>query len=856
MVFFVFTLLMLSAGGYAYLVWQEFLPPHPLLAPYLSEQFGSYELMLALGSFYLLILLVYIITRILYRHLDLEQRPAISLRFQHKASQVYHGGDNRFHQVLFYYDVNNHMFNFEQLAFEAIHEYAHIASHSASQTKKSVFSLNQQAARHYLDMLGDLPHLSYDEFLAWYEGPRRKLEEALAILRINTIQQERAVGIEKLDYFCLVSAVNLILQIWNDYSAVNYERIKIFEQHARRHFGRILRTTLDNIRRSKVIQATIKEKLGLSYNPELYKYVINEFVCTSLDATDDNRFLEALDRPNSFLLNRRTFRLLSGLLSQYVKRSSRIRMKNGDKLAALNYTPNIEKLVKHAKSRSELEKALKKRRNEFNEIRLPFEAARIRQRIIQELIKGKFPSKELLHLLCYPRRLPDVLCNRKELKKYRRDKQLEDWALHLLEAASKRLRKKIRPNELLPLLEEMLPGYCRFIEMFYGFRCLRKTYGSDPKVAGQLKNLKLWRMGQVSTVEGEDDDWRRVCYRGYDDNTMQFILNAYEEGKVIRFVPQGSIYSGISSERRDRIFLFADLRGSTDTSMRLTSDTASFLTPYLAAVDEISSKYHGGRIYFAGDGYAAHYQSAKAAVSAAYQIQGAFAKLRSQAFEEVRRKIRLLIGEAKKMEIDPTRKKSIEKFQKKGGNGISEELRRLLAELSQLPQEKLNARVVENKLQELVAQDSMPQIEIGVGMTTGELLYAVLENEEKTKVVITPQLNTAARLSGSDATVEKHIQENMHGFEYRTHIHNNKQYNKGILITSDVYQALKSEVQLESSASGDISSFFDSEANSVYALRALAGELNLRGVDPGVTAYEVLSPDCPVLDRIRKKSGH
>ena len=855
MLFFLFTVLMLGAGGYSYLLHEGLQDPHPLIAPYLTPQFGPYELMLALVSLYMLVLLVYLVKRILYRYVDLAPRPVISLRFQHKDSEVYHGGENRFHQVLFFHDANQHSFNFEQVVFDVIHEYAHVVSQSAPSTKKPVFGINRRAAYHYLDMLGDLPHLPYDDFLSWYEKPRKRLEEAIARLRLNAIVQERATDIEKLDYFCLVSAVTLILQMWSEYFAAHYERMKIFEHPARRHFGRILQTTLDNVRRSKKLQAAIKEKLGLSYNPELYNFIINENVCASLDATDDNRILENLDRPNPYLLNRRMHKFISGLLEEHIKKTKRVRMKGGDIAQALNYPPNVEQIVQHPKSREELLKLLKKKVVELNGLRLPFEAAKVRKGIMQELIKGKFPSRELLTLICYPRRLLDVLGDRKVLKRFSKESNLEEWALNMLESAYKKLRKKLRVRELLPLLEEMLQGYNRFKESLYCFRRLRSTYGLDPNKAGELRNIKLWRMGKLSTMAGEDKDRHKIRYTSYDDNTMQFILNAYEEGKVIRFVPEGSIYVGLATARRDRFFLFADLRGSTETSMRLTRDTASFLSPYLTTIDDASRKHDGGRIYFAGDGYAAHYPSAKGALAAAYEIQARFARLRSEASEEIKKRTRHLFAEARGAGIDPRKRKSMEDFLKKEGKGISDQLRGVLVELNQIPEDKLTERMVEQKLIMTVSQECMPQIEIGIGLTAGELLYAVLDDEDKTRVVITPQLNTAARLSGSDDAIERHIVESMPNFDFRAMLMEGKLFNRGIVFTSDVYSALRQEVRLSSFSGNEaVDSYYDGEIKNTFGLRPLPGEVNLKGLAKGLALYELLSPDCSLLAEIEKKS--
>jgi class 3 adenylate cyclase len=287
--------------------------------------------------------------------------------------------------------------------------------------------------------------------------------------------------------------------------------------------------------------------------------------------------------------------------------------------------------------------------------------------------------------------------------------------------------------------------------------------------------------------------------------------------------------------------------------MKLTKDTASFLTPYLTAVDTEAQAAQGERIYFAGDGYAAHYRYSADAIRAAYNLAGRFIQLRSQSTEEHRRRVKAIYQEAKALNLPWLKPRTLEKSlgSLKAGT-VSAEVRAFLQQLASQPAESITEEILMKVLIKLASDYCMPRVEVGVGLTSGELFQAMVGAEDRPKypIVISPALTQAARLSGSSDAVKKHIEEKLpQPFPFHAHAWDQKLFNRGIVITDEVYEKLQTEVHIKKVEQKikifEKESFFyyyDTRLNKRLILRNIPETIALKGISKPCHIYEVILP--------------
>ena len=281
-------------------------------------------------------------------------------------------------------------------------------------------------------------------------------------------------------------------------------------------------------------------------------------------------------------------------------------------------------------------------------------------------------------------------------------------------------------------------------------------------------------------------------------------------------------------------------------------DTASFLTPYLNSVYKISKENDGTEIYFAGDGYASHFNKITDAIRTAYLIQFEFYKLRKEAEEKIRDKEKSILSELLKNGIIDTNKEFTGK--KIDEKNLKDEIKEILKIISK--NKEINIDTVVRKIAE---ENSMPSVEIGIGITEGELFVAVIGEENvKFTIVLSPSLNQAARLSGSNPEVKEYV-EGLYGIKNlpkKVFTHKKKLFNQGIVITRDVYNTLRNEVEVffvekeKINLSYDIYYYFDKKLEKFISMMKLEEGVILKGIKNEIEIFEIFSPATTVCSYI------
>ncbi|HPD19597.1 MAG TPA: hypothetical protein PLF61_08030, partial [Candidatus Goldiibacteriota bacterium] len=276
----------------------------------------------------------------------------------------------------------------------------------------------------------------------------------------------------------------------------------------------------------------------------------------------------------------------------------------------------------------------------------------------------------------------------------------------------------------------------------------------------------------------------------------------------------------------------------------LTKDTAGFLTPYLNTVYKMSKENNGNEIYFAGDGYAAYFVSVTDCIRSAYVIHREFAKLRREAEEKVRQKEKLLFKKLVSAEvITPDLKYNKGGFDRKGLDQEEMDCLNII--------EADNGQHVELAIKRVSEIYSMPRIEIGIGITFGELFLAVIGEENvRFNIVLSPNLTQAARLSGSNAEVKVYL-EKLYGVKHlprRVYVNEKKLFNQGVVITTDVFNQLKTQVEIgiiekeKIGLSYNVFYYFDKTLGRYISMSKLEQGIQLKGIEGDVEIIEVFTP--------------
>jgi class 3 adenylate cyclase len=531
--------------------------------------------------------------------------------------------------------------------------------------------------------------------------------------------------------------------------------------------------------------------------------------------------------------------------------------------ASLAASSSLETLWSHPSERKRLLQWLRREKDFRGLVFLENVCEQLRQWFRQNL--GIRAEAEILGCLGSERFLEDLVLDGgargrflKQLKL--RHKELLPAARTALREAQKFVRRgqkqwlgRLSQADLAAALYPALKQWTKFLAVWEDAQTLSVRFARGQRSETGETGFKLWRGCELVYTATPGPGHDRLKGVPQWEKLKQDLDNAFAEGNLFLCRTRGDIYPGERERRQQSTFLFADLRNSTETTMKLTKDTASYLTPYLTAVDTEAQACQGERIYFAGDGYAAHYQHSADAIRAAYNLAGRFVQLRSQATEEHRRRVKAIYKEAQALKLPWLKPRTLEKsLGSIKAVTVSAEAQNFLRELAAQPTESISEETLMKVLIKLASDYCMPRVEVGVGLTSGELFQAMVGAEDRPKypIVISPALTQAARLSGSSDIVKKYIEEKLpQPFPFHAHAWDQKLFNRGIVITDEVFEKLKTEVHIKNIEhkikifeKEKFLYYYDTRLNKRLILRDIHETIVLKGISRPCHIYEIILP--------------
>jgi hypothetical protein len=783
------------------------------------------------------------------------------LVFEHKLSEVNYGGLTCFHQAAFP-PAAGETSGMEELAFQAVRRFMLLLqSPAAGGAEAPVAWSDPQVADIFFDQLCATPRLSPQAFQAWLAQDVAALAQAYGRLRLNAFNQENEKHLPGLNAWTVFTTVALLADIIRDYFEKDLLSDRVTVRQARLTLGRCLAWALRAVEAGEEVLRQRREKFGAAEpDPEVLR-LLNPLVLSWAGNLDDLVPERLLDGLNPYRVSMRTHSTWLEFFSEFFKTSRRLECSRADRVLAQVHS--FEVLWSHPTESKRLLQWLRHERDFREQVLQESACERARQWFRHNL--GIRAGAELWGCLGPERFLAELIqsapARTRFLKTLKaRHPELAPAARNVLRAAQKFLRRarrqwlgRLSRAELSAAVHAALKRWTNFLAELADAQALSARLARGLRAEAGQAGFKLWRGCELvyADTPGAGPD-RLKCLPQWG-KLQQDLDNAFAEGNLFLCRTHGDIYPGEQERRQQSTFLFADLRNSTETTMKLTKDTASFLTPYLTAVDSEAQACQGERIYFAGDGYAAHYQHAADAIRAAYNLAGRFVQLRSQSTEEHRRRVKAIYQEAKALNLPWLKPRVLEKNLGALKDGtVSPEARKFLHELAAQPGESLTEENLMKVLIKLAGDYCMPRVEVGVGLTSGELFQAMVgaEDQPKYPIVISPALTQAARLSGSSDLVKKHIEENLpQPFPFHAHAWDQKLFNRGIVITDEVLEKLKTEVRIKKVEQKikifENEAFFyyyDKHLNKRLILRDIPETIALKGIPRPCHIYEVILP--------------
>lgn len=786
----------------------------------------------------------------------LDERPDVFV-FEHSPSLVNYGGAARFYQAAFPPPPEGGR-GFEALLFEAIQEFVSLLHAHNGKNESEFEHAPPEWVDIFLDQWCETPHLSFQHFLGWTRKELAAVGEAYRKLRINAIIQERAANLPRLNYLVSLAVVHVCAEVVSDYFEKTVDQLGPLAATARLTLGRCLSVLFRTLESGEELRRLRIEKLGAPEPDPGCQRLLNPFLFGFIDAADYGIVEECLLGPNPYHVSHTLRTRLTQTAGQAVVKSRHLEAKHLK--SALAEPKTFYYLLEEPGIRRTLLRLLRRQR----EIRQQMVLDNARQRVREELrecLRSSPGGREVLPFLANDRVLGELLlkpAHRSRLLKSLRctkKNRLDELRTVLMRQSLlvKRSRRRwlggLTRNEMAVELEETFHRLGEYLSQAEDFRLARSHYGRDSNRALPNQGLKIWRCLEVSVSPGAPQPISMPVW----PQRQADIQNHFVEGNLFLCRPEGEVYPHLA-QRRDRVvFLFADLRNSTETTMRLTKDTASYLAPYLTAVNTAARGFQGTRIYFAGDGFAAYFVEAVDSIRSAYQIGAKFLRLRSASRDSHLRKAKEILDQVapwKSSLLIPAKVKAL--LPEIEQTNLPPEGREFLQEISEITSEMISDATLRNLLGKVATLYSMPQIDAGIALTCGDLFFALVgeENEDKTQIVISPHLTQAARLSGSSDLVKKHLEEKITPpWPFQVYAWDSKLYNRGIVLTQDLFKQLKTEVEVKRVAVGDaefsgemLYYYLDAKLKRRIILRELNEPVLLKGIDEPCRIYEVALP--------------
>lgn len=774
--------------------------------------------------------------------------------FEHRPSEINYGGQARFQQAAFPAGENGR--DLETLVFRALCRFSELLQQSSAAAGVGPLT-GPELIPVFYDQWGETPRLPSEGFQDWYRQEVAAAAEAYRRLRLNAVRQEKKANVSRLGYFVGLSAVSLISELISEFFEKQIDVLGPVAAHARWTLGRCFVLALQAAEADPELHRLRQEQFGAGEPEDGVLRLLNPFILGFADAADGDQAEGVLNASNPYQISARLRARLAALAGQVLSRSRRLEASDIRRAFAMSESARL--WLESPPDRRRLLRSLRRE----HDLRAQVVAENVQQAVRAGLRRyaAEDPAAEVLNLVARERPLAEWLAKapaRKSLLRYlksRRTPQSRDL-LKRLSAELRRLRRgrrrwlgRMTTPALLAEIENTFERWSRYLAQTEDFRLIRRRYGRDTKHALEWRGLRLWRAHEM-IASSQTPAAGRLRLETIWERRCADVDNAFAEGNCFLCRPEGEIYPLAHQRRMRTTFLFADLRNSTETTMKLTKDTASFLAPYLTSVDSEARGNGGERIYFAGDGYAAYYAGPADAIRAAYCLAARFHTLRQKSGEEHRLKAKTILQAAKDRGVEWRKPASIRKaLDGLGAGGGAPELRAWLEELSVLEVAALTDDNVKKTLLKVAAEYSMPRIDAGVAITSGELFFAMVgeEGRDKIPIVISPALTQAARLSGSSDQVKKYLEDKYpEPVPFNACAWDHKLYNRGIVVTEDVVEELRREAELAPLAVPEppfaqekLLAYTDVKLKRRIILRDLIEPVLLKGIAKPCRVYEV-----------------
>lgn len=782
------------------------------------------------------------------------------LVFKHKASEINYGGNMRFQQAAFP-PVSNRQDHIEVLVYEMIDRFAQLVEQRQPSEQQVIQGTDEELEKIFHELWCAMPQVNYQAFQNWYRLTVIPVAEMTQKITLHALKQEKELKIENLQYLACLSTMELIAQMISDYFEKHIYRLGRLSTVARWIIARAIILALKNSELQSTQESLAQTSPSGLEVQQAQQRLLNPFVLAFADAGDAGLIEEVLISINPYRAPLTLQKRMQKIVARLVVESKQFEAINLQRTLAEPVA--WQKLMQHAGMRKRILKEL--RRDDTLRSYLVIENVKHEwQSMMRRSIRQKNIPPALLNLINNDKQLSELLTRSskraqlfKTIKKINPSsqeaiKKVFKRGLNLVKKCRRRRWGRLTNQELLEELSVFQDRLLGLLSAAEDFKLIRKHYGHNTNQGAKWLKLKLWRSYTMVVNQLAKNDQER--YQLVDDweKRQVDVENSFAEGNIFFVRPLGVMYARGSQRRNNVIFMFADLRNSTETTMKLTKDTASYLTPYLTAVNSSAKRCQGHRIYFAGDGFAAYFSKISDAVRASYLINLQFSKLKKVSSEETIKKAKDIYREATKLVPTLQEPECVRTFLADHENVTNEEVHSFLVSLSRYNAEKLEETVVKLLLVKTAEEYSMPRIDAGVALTTGELFNAMVgeDGEDKIPIVISPQLTQAARLSGSSDLVKQYIDTHFpHPFPYNAYAWDQKLYNRGIVLTKQVMVELRQDMGVfpltTSQSPFDQEKLFYYEDEAIkrrIILRESQEAVKLKGIDEPCAIYEVAPP--------------
>jgi class 3 adenylate cyclase len=772
----------------------------------------------------------------------------LDISFYHKNSEVNYDPTNKYYQATFNYEFEKEVYDFIDGFTSTLVSDDKFRDFGALPQDRSMTGL-------YFDALSDFNNTQWPKFNAWYYDKKEKLQQRIKNIIINAIKQQKDLKIDDLEFFAWNAVVTLIALISEEYFQRNFETLKIMKETLTMRLGEAFEILLMEIIRDEETDKTRVERTG--YDRKKIDPVVNRYLLMYADAADMSNVEKLVfSRDRAVFVDRILVGKLAAMFDAVIDGSRRLK-KNDNIKNIISDLGSIKLILSDKRDRKHFLSLISKDREFREKMVLKYEKSVIR-RVLREIIADT-GSSDLINFIKHDDVIDDIFYDKKvrnyaiKLLKAVGDKKSKDAAKYInfaadrVERSAKSLFGGLHPKELERVLNASMENFSLCQKTLNNFYAVRQKYGKKSAYSEEMLGIKMLRQSKFQAGKNPETGRDTIECAPVTTDQKTRIENLFEEGNLFYIREEGPIYPGKDGAARGKkLFMFADLRNSTETTMKLTKDTAGFLSPYLNTVYKVSVANGGNEIYFAGDGYAAHYAGVSECIRSAYLIHKDFALLRKEAEEKIKAKEKSLFKDLIKIGAIDTEMRA-QNLMSIDHNAQPDDIRDFLTLMIKKPQIK-----IEEALHMVASEYSMPRVEIGIGITEGDLFFAVIgeENNVRFNIVLSPSLTQAARLSGSAAEVKEYL-EKLYGIKNiprKAYTQNRKLFNQGIVITQDVFNTLRNEVEVNMiegkkvDLSYNIYYYYDTAMDKYVSLSKLEQPIALKGIENDIEVFEVFTP--------------